>query len=124
LHSDAHLANFVEKYGSATSLLYPALLVSVRVCEAASDMTEQLGLQQGIRNTGAIGWKEWRSSAAASAVNHAGNNLLADAALTHDQDLCVGLAGVLDFLLNLANCGTRSNELGTHYVTSNRGLND
>ena len=54
LHAQAHFADFVHENCSAVCRFEPAALVAIGAREAAPDVSEQLGFEQGIRNAGAV----------------------------------------------------------------------
>src|SRR5215212_2349034 len=81
LHSQGHLAQLVHQDSPAVSQLELASLVSVRAGEAAFDVPEQLGFEQGLRQSGAIHGDEGSASAQALAMDSAGHQLLPDSTL-------------------------------------------
>ena len=70
------------------------------------DVTEQLGFEQRIGKTRAVDGHELVRPPGAAFVNQARDQLLADAALTGDEDLGAAARGDVDFPLNRAHGST------------------
>ena len=81
LHSQGHLAQLVHQDSPAVSQLELASLVSVRAGEAALYVPEQLGFEQGLRQSGTIHRHEGSAGAQALAMDSAGHQLLPDSTL-------------------------------------------
>src|SRR6185369_9366793 len=113
LHAQAHLADLVEEDRAVLGLVEPAALVAVGARETAPHVSEQLRLEKRVRNAGAIDGDEGPLPTAAL-VNQPGDDVLADAAFTGDEDLGVGPSRALDLLLDLTECAACSNELVIH----------
>ena len=82
LHPNAHLANFIQEHRSAVGLEQPTFLVFICVGKTATYVSEELGLEQRVRNSRAIDRNEWRESPAAALVNQVRDNFLPDSALS------------------------------------------
>ena len=77
--------------------------------EASSQVTEQLGFEEGVWNTGAVDRTERPRPAPASLVEPAGHHVFSDTAFTGNQDFCARLGRDGDFLPQRGHCPT-----GTH----------
>ena len=73
-------------------------LVAVRPGEAAADMSEQLGLEERVRESGAVDCHEVARPAAPGLVNHARDDFFPDAGFADDEHLGVGPRGCVDVL--------------------------
>ena len=96
LHAQRHLPDFVEEDGAVVGHLELAGLVAIGAREAALHVPEQLGLEQRLRDAGAVDRHEGRLAARAVRVNRAGHDFLARAALAGDEDLGVRPSDALD----------------------------
>ena len=112
LHPQRHLADFVEEDGAAVGHLQQARPVAVRVGEAALDVAEQLGFEQRIGQAGAVDRDERLAGPGAAAVDQAGRDVLADAALAGDEHLGIGAAGRGDVIVEGTGCRARADERG------------
>ena len=90
LERRAHLADLVEQDGAALRQLELALLALMGAGERATLVAEQLGLQQIVRDGGAVDLDERLLAPIRLVVDVAGDHFLADAGLAHDQDGHVG----------------------------------
>src|SRR6185436_8964959 len=99
LHPEGHLSDFVEKHRPEMCGFHFSGLIAVRAREAALHMTEQLGLEQRFRKSGAIHRREYMARARTPRVDAAGDDLLADTALTGNEHLGVGARHALHFML-------------------------
>ena len=79
-----HVADFVEEQRAAVALLELADAAAVGPGEGALLVAEQLALQQGLRDGGAVDGQERPGGAAAVLVEGAGDQFLARAALAGD----------------------------------------
>jgi hypothetical protein len=93
LHPEAHLAHFVEEERAAIRRLQLADLVAVRAGEAALDVSKELGLEERLRQTGAVDRDEGTAAAGRFRVQCPGDEILADAALASHEDLRVAASG-------------------------------
>src|SRR6185295_4264616 len=105
LHSQRHLADFVEENRPAIGDLHQPLAIAVGVREAASDVAEKRRLQQVVRDCRAVHRDQFRVRATAAQMDQACDDLLADAALPGDEHLRVGPGGGVDFEVDRLNCG-------------------
>src|ERR1700676_1975255 len=86
LHGQAHVADFVHKESAAVGSLEEALAIFVGPGESAFHVTEELGLEKGLRKSAAIDGDERSLGARAVFVNGAGNEFLTGAAFAGDED--------------------------------------
>src|SRR5262249_27045122 len=103
LHAKAHTADFVHEDRAAVGELEPATLVAIRVGEAAFDVTEHFGLEQRIREPGAVDRHERPRHPPAPLMDQPRDDFLADAALAGDQNFRVGSRREMNVFLNGAN---------------------
>ncbi len=103
LHARAHLADFVEEHGAVGCHLEQARLVAIRAGEAAAHVSEQLRLDQGIRQSGAVQRHERPGRPAAALMDQTSDNFFADACFASYQDLRVGARGAIDIRLDRSN---------------------
>ena len=101
LHAQRHLADFVEEDRPVVGHLELAGLVAIGAGEAALDVAEQFRFEQRFGKAGAIDGTKGRLRARAAALNRAGDDFLADAALTGDEHFGVGPGDAIDFLLEI-----------------------
>ena len=87
LHAQAHLADFVEENRAAVSDLQLPWLVAIGAGKTAFDVPEQFRLEERIGQGGAIDGDEGTRVASRVRVDMTGDEILADAALTSNQDL-------------------------------------
>ena len=92
----AHVADLVEEDRSLVRLLELADLLFGGASERALLVAEELGLDQLLRDRGAVDLHEPLAAAQAVAMNGAGDELLADAALAEQQHRGIGRRGALD----------------------------
>ena len=90
LHARAHLAHFVQKHRSVGGHLEEARLVAVGAGERAAHVAEQLGLEQGVGQAGAVERDQARRGPRTAVVDQARDNFLAHAGFAGDEDLGVG----------------------------------
>src|SRR4030095_3620207 len=83
---ERHLADLVEEQGAPVGQLHQALLRRLGVGERALLVAEQLALEQGLGDGRAVDFHEGRVPSRALVVEAPGDELLAGAALTVDQD--------------------------------------
>ena len=102
LHARAHLADFVEEDGAVRRHLEQAGLVAVRAGEAAAHVAEELGLEQRVGQAGAVERDQRAGGARAALMNQPGDDFLADAGFTGDQDLGIRPRRALDVCSRLA----------------------
>ena len=86
LGDQRQVADLVEEDGAAVRGLEDARAVAVGAGEGAAGVAEEVGEQQGLRQRGAVDRHERRRGARARAMDPAGDQLLAGAALAEDQD--------------------------------------
>ncbi len=89
LHAQRHLSDFVQENRALVSHFELARLVAIRAGETAFDVPEQFGLEKGFGKTGAVDWRERPGGASTEGVNGLGNDFLAHAAFTGNQNLRV-----------------------------------
>ena len=89
-----HVADLVQEQGAAVGELELALLGGVGAGEGALDVAEELGLDQGLRQGGAIDGDEAPPRAFREPVQGARHQLLAGAGLAQDQHRGVGRRGL------------------------------
>ena len=89
LHTQAHLADLVEEDRPLVRLLELADLVAVGAGEASLYVPEELRLEKCLGERGAVDGHERPLRPRRPRVDEAGNDILANAALTRDQDLRV-----------------------------------
>ena len=87
LHSQTHLAEFVEEQSAAIRLTHEAHFVAIRAREAAASVSEQFRFQQGLGNAAAVDRDERSVGASAVRVNELRDHFFADARFTEDQHL-------------------------------------
>jgi hypothetical protein len=87
LHPEAHLADLVEEERAPVGELELARLVAIRAGEASFDVSEQLRLEERFGQPGAVHGHEWPVVAGGVHVDRPGDQILADAAFTRDEDL-------------------------------------
>src|SRR5262249_54262177 len=90
LHPQRHLADLVEKRRSVMCHLELAWLVAIGAGETASDVTKQLGFEEGLRKPGAVDRGEYICGARALIVNVLRYDFFPAPAFARDQHLCVG----------------------------------
>src|SRR5258708_32019666 len=90
LQLEGHLADLVEEYRAAARELEPSNALSDGAGERALFVAEQLTLEQRRRNRGAVAFEERLRAARAQAMDGAGDELLARAGLTADENGGVG----------------------------------
>jgi hypothetical protein len=96
LQRRAHLPDLVEEDGAAVRQLKHARTRADRAGEGAALVPEDLGFQQLGRDRTAVDWNERLVSSRRECVDRARHQLLAGAALAHDQDRGVGRRDLLD----------------------------
>src|SRR5690349_12805078 len=96
LHAKAHLSQFVEEQRAAFGLSDQAGLVAIRARETATDMPEQLGLQECLRYPAAIESDKRPALSWAVSVDQARDDLFAHACLAKNQDFRVTSCRFLD----------------------------
>jgi hypothetical protein len=106
LHAEAHLADFVQENGSTLRMLEQAHTVAIGPGETASLMTEKLGLEETVRDCGAVDGDHRPSATPARRVNQSGGDFFPYSALSGDENLGISARGILDRLKKLGNCRT------------------
>ena len=91
LQRQRHVADFVQKQGSAACALQQTLVVVGGAGECAFAVSEQFRFEQRLRYRGAVYGDEGRGGARAGAMDRACEQFLAGAARAVDEDACVGL---------------------------------
>ena len=86
-------------------------LVPVGACEAALDVTEQLGLEQRLRQTGTVDRREDMAGARTARVDRARDDFLPDPAFTRDENLRVRPCDAVDLLLEGGDFGAAAGQL-------------
>src|SRR4029434_497105 len=84
-------------------------LVAKGACEAAFQVSEQLGFQQRLGHPGAIHRNVFSAAARRHTVNVTRNNVLADAGLAGNQDFCIPLRRTLCEAKHLPHLRTSDN---------------
>src|SRR5215813_10165840 len=102
LHLQGHLADLVEEQRAAVGELEASDPLCGRAGEGAAFVAEQLALEQGRRNGGAVELHERPSAPTAGVVNRAGNQLLSCSGLSEDEDGRVSRRHDLDQLQYVA----------------------
>src|SRR5436309_162281 len=85
LQADRPLADLVQEQRAAARLLEQAGLVAARPGKGAADVTEELGLEEGLGDGRAVDADECLARARAGAMNGARDHFLPGAALTGDE---------------------------------------
>src|SRR5262245_21846635 len=98
LHPQRRLAEFVEKQSAVVGHRGEPGLVAVRPGEAATDMSEQLGLEKRVGQSGAIDCHEVARPAASGLVNHARDDFFPNRSFADDEHLGVGSGGCVAVL--------------------------
>ena len=117
LHAQAHFADFVHENRAAVGRFQPAALVAIGAREAAPDVSEQLGLEQGIGHAGAVDADQRRVTPRAALVNDARDDFLADAAFAGDQHLGIAARGAVSLVQNVSRGAARANHYGLSHVS-------
>src|SRR5207247_4524238 len=86
LERDRHLADLVEEERASMGRSEQPFAIPVRAREGAAERSEQLALDQGLGDRGAVLGDEARGRPRARVVDRPREKLLARAALAHDQD--------------------------------------
>ena len=118
-----HVADLVEEERAAVALLELADAAAVGAGEGALLVAEQLALQQGLRDGGAVEGQERRLGPGAVLVDGAGDQFLAGAALAGDQHRHVLGGDAADGLVDLAH-GRAGADDGAVHVGVRGGLGD
>src|SRR5262249_37434515 len=105
-----HLADLVEEHGAFVRHLELARLVAIGAGEAASDVPEELGLEERLGEAGAVHGDEVHRRPRAVDVNALRDHFLADAAFARDQNLGVGFRDSLDLLAELGHLPAVANQ--------------
>ena len=82
----------------------------MRAREAAADVAEQLRLEQRVGNAAAVDRDQWQRGAEALLVDETRRDLLADAALTGNQDLGIRTRGPANLEEDLTNSRADADE--------------
>ena len=98
LELERNFADFVEEQRAAISGLKPPGAITHRAGEGAFHVPEELALEQLVRNRRAVHRDQRPLAAEASLVNAAGDDFLAGARLTQDEDAGPGRRDQLDLL--------------------------
>ncbi len=93
LHSEAHLADFVEEQRAAMRELELPALVPVGAGKTTLDVSKQLGFEERFRDAGAVHRHKRRMLAPGVAVHIAGDQVFAHTALAGDENLGATLGG-------------------------------
>jgi len=95
----------------------------VCIGEAAADVAEKLGLEQRLRQTGAIDRQKRRVRTATSLVNQASHDFLPDAAFAGDEHLRVERAAYLisSSMVRIARLMPRRDSMGVAHGRRTRG---
>ena len=86
LHPQAHFSHLVEEECSPVRHLQLSLLVTVRPGKAPFGMTEQFGLEEGLRESRAVDRDVWSSRARGAEMDLPCDQVLPDTALAGDQN--------------------------------------
>ncbi len=96
LNRRAHIADFVEEQAAAVGLLESADALPIGAGEGALLVTEELGLEQGLRQRGAVHLDEVARGAQRVVMDRAGDQLLAGSRLAANQHGRVALGHLAD----------------------------
>jgi hypothetical protein len=110
LESDGHLGDLVEEQRSPMCQLEAAGARRDRAGEGAFLVTEQLALEQPLRDGGGVDGDERAGAADAQVVDRARHQLLPGAALAGDDQRCVGRCHPLDQVVHLAHRGAGADQ--------------
>ncbi len=111
LQRRADVADLVEKQGPLVRLLDQAALGRHRAGEGPLDVAEELALEQGVGERGAVDGQKTLLAAAAAVVDGGGDQLLAGAALPLDEDAGSGGRDLLGQLEDAAEGGALEDHL-------------
>ena len=111
LHPQRHLPDFVEENRPHVGRFELTRLVAVGAGEAALHVPEQFGFEQCLGKTGAVDRSKDVGRARSSRVDGPGDDLLANTALTSDEDLRIRSGHAIDFLLECGHLGTAAGQL-------------
>src|SRR5205814_2623528 len=106
----------VEKHRAVVRDFEFARFVTIRAGEAALDMTEQLGLKEGLRETGAVDGHKRPLRARAERMDRLRDELLADTTLAGDENLGVRARDALDLLVESEHDRPDPDQSGTTTV--------
>jgi hypothetical protein len=120
LHAEAHLTHFVQEDRPLMSQAQASGLVAIGSCEAAFDVTEQLGFEEGLGKGGAVDRDEPALGPQRARVNVLSDEILADAAFAGDQDLSVACRNAFGSGTHLAHRRTRVHDHGIVATWSDR----
>jgi hypothetical protein len=110
LHAQRHLADLVEEHGALVCQLELARLVAIGAGEAPLHMAEELRFEERFRQSGAVHRHELVVLTRPFSVDGAGDDFLADAALSGNQHLRIGAGHAQDFLTQVFDERARANE--------------
>ena len=113
LHAEAHLANLVQEYGAPLSELENPRFVAIRAGEAALYVTEQFGLEQGVRQSSAVHRDELPASTTTLAVDGPGNEFLPGTTLACNEDLGLQTRDPAYLGAQPDQCGAIADQLGS-----------
>src|SRR5262249_34582563 len=111
LERQRHLANLVEEQSAPIGRMKLAELGRDRAGKRALDVTEELALEQILRNSTAIDGEEGSFRARRPGVNFSCDQLFAGAGLSGDKDADVGGGDALDLLEDLVHRRATADDL-------------
>jgi hypothetical protein len=109
LHPQRHLADFIHEHSALVRHFELARLVTIGPGEAALDVTEQLRLEERLRQAGAVHRDEVVVLPRPLGMDGPGDDFLARAAFARNKHLCIGSGDAEDLLTKLLHQGTRAN---------------
>jgi hypothetical protein len=103
--------DFVEENGAHVSRFELARLITIGAGEAALHVSEQLGFEQGFRETSAVHGSKHVSGSGAPGMNRPRHDFLANPALTGDEHLGIGPCHTVDFLFECGHLRASTSQL-------------
>ena len=121
LQAHRHIADLIEHQRAALGSLEEAFVRTCRTGEGAFFVPEQFRLEQVFGHGRAIDSRERSIVARAGTVNCLGEQFLARAAFTRDENACVGRGDHLRLLQDFLHCSIARNDLrGPVFLDINR----
>jgi hypothetical protein len=118
LHVDGQLADLVEKERSAVRLLEEADARGLRIGERAAGVTEELALEERVRDGRAVDGDERAFAALALVVDGARDELLTGSGFAVDEHRRVAVADAIDEIGDLAHGGAAADDQALVRVAS------
>src|SRR5467141_511237 len=110
LRGEGKVDNLIEKKASALCQLEPPLLSLMGPRERALLITEELRLDQGVRDRAAVDSDKWLLASGTQLMDRASDELLASAGLALDENSQRGVGHLLDLLDNLHHLAVRAHQ--------------